>query len=48
LLAVDELLQGMQELAINQGVEELAINQGMEDLAIDELRQRMEVGRRPS
>jgi hypothetical protein len=48
LLAVDELLQGMQELAINQGVEELAINQGMEDLAIDELRQGMEVGRRPS
>jgi hypothetical protein len=48
LLAVDELLQGMQELAVNQGVEELAINQGMEDLAIDELRQGMEVGRRPS
>jgi hypothetical protein len=30
-----------------QGMDKLAVNQGMEDLAVDELRQGMEVGRRP-
>jgi hypothetical protein len=38
LLAVDVLLQGMDELGVNQG---------MEDLAVNELQQGMEVGRHP-